>query len=211
MDLKRGHDRGSKWASIVAENAHVTATRPIEFDDAATLADLVRDNRAFLAPWEPVRGESYFTVEGQREVVRNALEMHRAGSGRVHVIVDHDGRVVGRVALAGVVRGALQSCALSYWVAATENGRGLATAAVGEILKVAFTELDLHRVQAETLLHNAASQRVLERNGFVRFGVARQYLKIAGVWQDHAMYEVLTPAAGFDSPSAVDDARRAPG
>jgi ribosomal-protein-alanine N-acetyltransferase len=57
---------------------------------------------------------------------------------------------------------------------------------------VAFEELGLHRVQAETLLLNVRSQRVLERNGFVRFGVAPKYLKIAGEWQDSARYQLLT-------------------
>lgn len=77
---------------------------------------------------------------------------------------------------------------------ATDNGRGLATAAVRGIMRVAFDELGLHRIQAETLLHNVGSQRVLERNGFVRFGVAPAYLKIAGEWQDHAMYQVVKAA-----------------
>jgi ribosomal-protein-alanine N-acetyltransferase len=61
------------------------------------------------------------------------------------------------------------------------------------MLRIAFEELKLHRVQAETLLHNVASQRVLERNGFVRYGVAPDYLQIAGEWQDHAMYQVVRP------------------
>lgn len=64
-----------------------------------------------------------------------------------------------------------------------------------ELLDVAFRDLGLHRVQAETLLHNVASQRVLARNGFVRYGTAPQYLRIAGRWQDHAMFQALDPAA----------------
>lgn len=66
--------------------------------------------------------------------------------------------------------------------------------AVREIVRVAFEELGLHRVRAETLLHNVRSQRVLERNGFVRFGMAPRYLNIAGRWQDHAMYQVVNPS-----------------
>ena len=52
-------------------------------------------------------------------------------------------------------------------------------------------ELGLHRIQAGTLLHNVRSQRVLERTGFVRFGVAPAYLSIAGQWQDHALYQIV--------------------
>ncbi|HZJ04274.1 MAG TPA: GNAT family protein [Nocardioidaceae bacterium] len=67
----------------------------------------------------------------------------------------------------------------------------LATAAVRDIKRVAFEELGLHRIQAETLLHNARSKRVLERNGFVRIGMAPEYLKSAGEWQDNDLYQVL--------------------
>lgn len=62
-------------------------------------------------------------------------------------------------------------------------------------MRVAFCELRLHRIEAGTLLQNLASQRVLERNGFVRFGIAPGYLNIAGRWQDHAMYQALNPNA----------------
>jgi len=119
------------------------------------------------------------------------------GTG-THVILDDSGRVIGRVSLNGIVRGAFQSCALSYWVSAGHNGRGFATKAVCALVRVAFEELRLHRVQAETLLHNAGSQRVLERNGFVRYGMAPEYLNIAGRWQDHAMYQMVKPSPATD-------------
>ena len=99
--------------------------------------------------------------------------------------------MAGCITLNGIVRGPFQSCCMGYWVSATDNGRGLATAAVRDMIGVAFEELGLHRIQAETLLHNVGSQRVLERNGFVRFGVAPAYLNIAGKWQDHALYQVV--------------------
>lgn len=52
--------------------------------------------------------------------------------------------------------------------------------------------LGLHRVQAAILLHNEASRRVLEKSGFKPEGIARQYLKINGQWQDHQTYAILT-------------------
>ena len=73
-----------------------------------------------------------------------------------------------------------ESCSLGYWVAAEHNGKGVATAAVGDAVRYAFRELRLHRAEAGTLVHNVGSQRVLERNGFVRYGLAPKYLRIAG-------------------------------
>lgn len=166
-------------------------TRLVAPEDGPALAELIRVNREFLAPWEPIRSENYFTADGQHTVIRADLEQHEQGSKMPHVILDDSGHVVGRVSLNGIVRGAFQSCALSYWVSASHNGRGFATKAVSAIVRVAFEDLGLHRVQAETLLHNVGSQRVLERNGFVRYGMAPEYLNIAGRWQDHAMYQVV--------------------
>src|SRR5436190_6804594 len=101
----------------------------------------------------------------QRAIIGDALARYKQGSALPHVILDRTGRVVGRITLNGIVRGPFQSCSMGYWVSASDNGRGLATAAVREITGVAFGELGLHRIQAETLLHNIRSQRVLERGG----------------------------------------------
>jgi ribosomal-protein-alanine N-acetyltransferase len=65
---------------------------------------------------------------------------------------------------------------------------------VREVVRIAFDELGLHRVEAGTLVHDAGSQRVLERNGFTRYGLAPQYLRIAGRWQDHVLFQRLDPA-----------------
>lgn len=166
-------------------------TRLIRSEDAQILADLLSANRDFLAPWEPVRADPYFTVDGQRAIVDAALEQHQRGATVPLVIVDSD-RILGRITLSNIARGPFQSGNLGYWVGAADNGRGVATAAVRSIVAVAFVELGLHRIEAGTLLHNVGSQRVLERNGFVRFGVAPTYLNIAGEWQDHALYQLVT-------------------
>jgi ribosomal-protein-alanine N-acetyltransferase len=169
----------------------VIATRLVTLDDAPALAELLRANREFLAPYEPLRSDSYCTEEGQLAVVQDSLSRCEQGTALPHVILDDSGRVIGRITLNGIVRASFQSCSVGYWVGAAFNGRGFATAAVREIVRVAFEELDLHRVQAETLLDNVRSQRVLERNGFVRYGMAPRYLKIAGRWQDNIMYQLL--------------------
>jgi [ribosomal protein S5]-alanine N-acetyltransferase len=101
------------------------------------------------------------------------------------------GAVAGRITLNGIVRGAFQSCSVGYWVSEAVGGRGLATAALRDVKAAAFGALGLHRIQAETLVHNVASQRVLQRNGFSRVGLAPAYLKIAGRWQDCILYQVI--------------------
>jgi ribosomal-protein-alanine N-acetyltransferase len=172
----------------------VPATRLLVPDDALAIADVLRANRGFLAAWQPVRGEEYFTDDGQRQVVGTALEQHELGASVPLVILDEQARTVGMLTLQSIIRGFFQSCSVGYWLAESAQGQGLATAALREAADVAFRDLRLHRVQAETLTYNLRSQRVLARVGFVKYGVAEAYLKIAGTWQDNVLYQLLTPA-----------------
>jgi ribosomal-protein-alanine N-acetyltransferase len=165
-------------------------TRLVAVSDAPTTAELVTANRSFLAPWDPIRPDEYYTAEGQRAQIVELLRQHEAGLALPHVIVE-EARIVGRITVTNITRGAFQSCNLGYWVAEHATGRGVATAAVARIARIAFGELGLHRIEAGTLRHNAGSQRVLERNGFLRYGVAPRYLRIAGEWQDHVMFQLL--------------------
>lgn len=170
--------------------------RLITPDDADELAGVWSRNRAFLAPWEPLRDDAFFTAASQRAGIQRDLAEHAAGRLVPFVICGPDGDMAGRLTLSGVTRGALQSAALGYWVREDLNGRGLATRAAREAVDHAFTTLGLHRLQAETLLHNVASQKVLRRAGFTPFGVAPDYLRIAGRWQDHLLFNAFRdPAA----------------
>ena len=168
-------------------------TRPLAADDAAALGELVRGNRAFLAPWQPLRSERYYTDEGQRDSVEAALRQQEAQTSLPLAILNRQDRVVGTITLQSIIRGAFQSCSVGYWLAEDAQGEGLASRALAEAVGLAFHDLRLHRVQAETLPHNDRSQRVLDRVGFVRYGVAAAYLKIGGQWQDNVLYQLLTP------------------
>lgn len=172
-------------------------TRLVRPEDVAELTELLRKNRGFLTPWSPEWDEEFFTFEKQRKLVEETLGFHEAGMMVPLVICDARGNVAGRLNLNGIVRGALQSASVGYWVGKQFNGQGLASQAVGEAVSLARDALQLHRLQAETLLRNRASQRVLAKNSFVRFGMAPQYLKIDGRWQDHLMYQrILTDPDG---------------
>lgn len=165
--------------------------RPAGIDDAAALAELYSVNRQFLEPWEPLRDEAFYTTAGQHARLEQSQDFLRAGTG-YGCVIEYADQIVGTVTLSTIVRGPAQSAHLGYWVAESVNGRGVATRAVTLMLEIAFGELELHQVLAGTLLHNTGSQRVLERNGFGRIGVARSYVKIAGEWQDHILFQRLS-------------------
>jgi len=166
------------------------ALRLVTEDDAEELVELLVRSREHLRPWEPARDDSFFTPEVQRELITGALDHHAAGTA-LPLVITAGGALAGRLTVNGVVRGALQSASLGYWVDVGHCGRGVATAAVAVAVRLAFSEMGLHRLQADTLLHNTASQRVLARNGFTRIGTAPRYLNIDGRWQDCHLHQLL--------------------
>jgi ribosomal-protein-alanine N-acetyltransferase len=172
----------------------MAVTRLLSISDAEELASVLSANREFLAPWDPIRSDDYFTAEAQRAGLESALEAYAREAMVPLAIVDEGGQLIGRVNINGITRGALQAAAIGFWVSQSHNGRGFASTAVAEAIAIAFKQLSLHRLQAETLLHNTRSQRVLDRNGFQPFAVAPAYLKIAGRWQDHIMFHLFNPA-----------------
>lgn len=167
----------------------MTVLRPLLLDDAAEMAELFTRNRAFLAPYEPPREESFYTVAGQEQVIGDLLRAGEAGTNVARAILGVDGEIAGRLNLNNIVRGPFLSGSLGYWVSEHANGQGLASRAAAEAVRIGFEDEGLHRLEAGTLVDNLASQRVLIKNGFERFGLAPQYLHIAGRWQDHVLFQ----------------------
>ncbi|WP_405898010.1 GNAT family N-acetyltransferase [Streptomyces sp. NBC_00727] len=162
--------------------------RPAVLADAASLAAALTRSRTYMKPWEPVRPDFFYTEEGQRARLAGLLADRDAGRSMPWVLSDAEDRAVGAFTLDAIVLGACHSAVLGYWVDVELAGRGLATTAVRAICEVARNDLRLHRVEACTVLHNVASQRVLAKCGFEEFGVAPRYMHIDGEWRDHRLF-----------------------
>ncbi|WP_406139489.1 GNAT family N-acetyltransferase [Streptomyces sp. NBC_01089] len=164
--------------------------RPVELSDVEALTAAVCRNRAHTEPWDPARPESFYTADGQLERLRTLLAERDAGRLMPWVLEETaTGRIVGAITLNNIIRGPLCSAVVGYWVDAGCTGRGVASAAVEEVCRIARDELGLHRIEAGTLLDNVASQRVLTKCGFESFGVAPRYLHINGEWRDNRLFQ----------------------
>ncbi len=157
-------------------------------EDVDELGAYWQRNRGHLSPTQPLRLDTFWTVEGQRE--RVAGTSPDVAAGRLYpFLVREDGRLVAEIGLSDVTRGAFHSCHLGYSVDAGRLRCGIATAAVRAVVDIAFADLALHRLQAATMVDNRASQGVLRRCDFERIGVATGYLAIAGAWRDHVLWQ----------------------
>ena len=170
------------------------ALRPPRTSDVPEMRRALRQNAAHLQPWSvaPVPGEDATSLTSvSRAVLRHRKEWKQ---GQAYVLVitrrDDDRTILGRLALGGVLRGAFQNAYLGYWIDAKHQGEGLMTEAVRAATSFALASVGLHRVQAAVMPRNGASQRVLDKVGYRREGLAARYLCIAGAWEDHLIFAV---------------------
>ena len=160
--------------------------RRITLADAEELAAFNRRNRDFLAPYDPVRPEAYYHVDGLRELIERAHADE--GDRLIDYSVVCDGDIVGKIALCNVRRGSFQNAIVGYSIDEACNGRGYGTIALKLAVDHAFRQHQLHRVEAGTLPDNVASQRVLAKAGFARIGISPLHLRINGAWRDHVLF-----------------------
>ncbi|MFF7358534.1 GNAT family N-acetyltransferase [Streptomyces filipinensis] len=123
-------------------------------------------NRTYFAASVPDRGDDYFDQFTDRY---NALLAEQAaGICAFHVLVAEDGSVLGRFNLVDIED---RTAELGYRVAQHVAGRGVATATVRELCRLAAARHGL-RTRAATARVNVASQKVLTKAGFVPVGPA---------------------------------------
>jgi ribosomal-protein-alanine N-acetyltransferase len=102
-----------------------------------------------------------------------------------------DDAIAGVINLSQIFHGVFQNAYLGYGLGVDFTGKGYMIEAVNLVLKFAFTELNLHRVEANVQPQNAPSIRSLERCGFKKEGFSEKYLKIGGRWRDHERWAII--------------------
>ena len=166
--------------------------RPAVGSDFPAWASLRAESRAFLSPWEPTWPDDDLTRAAfRRRLRRQAEDMARDESFTFLIFDSAADALLGGLTLGGIRRGVAQAATLGYWMGARHAGKGRMTRAVAAATAYGFSTLRLHRVEAACLPENIASMSLLERNGFIREGLARSYLRIDGDWRDHVLYALL--------------------
>jgi ribosomal-protein-alanine N-acetyltransferase len=163
--------------------------QPVDYTSWAELRALSRQH---LGPWEPLWARDELTRAAFRRRLRHYQRELREDQGYPFFIFrEADGALLGGLTISNVRRGVTQAAGIGYWIGAPYTGRGYMSDALQAVLRFSFGNLRLHRLEAACLPNNVASMRVLEKVGFQREGLARRYLKINGIWQDHVLYALL--------------------
>ncbi|HXZ82354.1 MAG TPA: GNAT family protein [Acidimicrobiales bacterium] len=168
--------------------------RPLRAGDYRAWLEVRTRAREWLVHWEPRRaGAPYLSEDRSSFVARCSMRErdHQLGTAFSFGIFV-GGSFVGEINLSSIQRGASQSAYLGYWVDEAHAGRGYVPESCVVVFGFAFSELSLHRVQVAIIPRNRPSRRVAEKLGLVEEGLARGYLEIDGVWEDHVRYAITS-------------------
>lgn len=169
------------------------ALRPIRLRDAAVWSRLRLRDAEHLQPWEPNAPGTWT----ERHALVNwpahcmALRSMARQGQALPFAITLDGEFCGQFTVGNILRGALLSAWVGYWVAAHAVGGGVATAATALGVDHCFGPVGLHRVEATVRPENLASRRVLAKLGFREEGLYERYLLVDGVWRDHLVYAIV--------------------
>jgi ribosomal-protein-alanine N-acetyltransferase len=155
--------------------------------DCSEFVALVNASHDFLRPWvEPA---------STREGFYDYLRRRTSPTDDAFFICELDtGRIAGVVNVSVIVRGPFQSAYLGYWIGAPFARRGFMTEGLNLVTRYAFTEMGLHRLEANIQPGNLPSIAAARRAGFSKEGFSPKYLKIVGEWRDHERWAIRSDA-----------------
>jgi ribosomal-protein-alanine N-acetyltransferase len=167
--------------------------RPLAASDFPAWREVRLRNESWLIPWEPQRHPSLPDPTRDRHAFEarcTARERERQTDHAYPFGVFVDDALAGEVNLNNVTRGALQSATIGYWVDRRLAGNGYIAEAVVVVMKYAFEQAQLHRLEICIVPRNTASRRIMEKLEIREEGVAQRFLEIAGTWEDHVRYGI---------------------
>jgi len=169
--------------------------RPLGTQDFPAWSEVRVRNDDWLTPWEPRRPVPEFDPTTNRNAFnsRCAARERDAANGLSYgfglfVSVDGDDRFCGEVNINHVLRGAMQTATIGYWIDRTYAGQSLVAEGVVVVAEFAFEQLLLHRLEICIVPRNHNSRRVMEKLSIREEGVAVRALEINGTWEDHVRY-----------------------
>ncbi|MCB2309391.1 GNAT family N-acetyltransferase [Clostridium estertheticum] len=169
---------------IKGRNISIRALTP---GDAQEVLGFHLRNRKYLSCFEPVRDETFYTLDNQKRTLTEGYKQFLNGSG-VNFGIYKAKKLIGKIRISNIVIGVFKNAFIGYSMDEEEQNKGYMKEAVKLAVTYAFEELELHRVEASTLINNEKSQRVLKNCGFKELGISEKYLYINGEWRDHMVF-----------------------
>ncbi len=156
-------------------------------ENSEEVLDYYLRNRTHLKKFEPLRDESFYTLETQKSILMEVYLQYLNGTS-LNLGIYKDNRLIGKVQVSNIVHGIFKNAFIGYSIDKDEQGKGYMKEAVAMAVDYVFNDMELHRIEASTLIDNVRSQRVLKACGFKELGINKNYLYINGSWKDHITF-----------------------
>ncbi|WP_281222188.1 ribosomal protein S5-alanine N-acetyltransferase [Photobacterium sanguinicancri] len=162
--------------------------------DAELITAYYQKNRAYLQPWEPLREEHFYTLEGWEKRLIQLTELQKHHLAYYFIIFKAGSEeICGVVNFSNLVKHPFHACHVGYSLAEHSQGLGIMRRAVAATVQWIFEEHNFHRVMAGYMPRNDRSAKVLSSLGFEKEGYAKDYLLINGAWEDHILTSKINP------------------
>lgn len=175
---------GSELRIDVGQRIYLSAIRA---SDQGTLVTYLNDGQIYR---NTLRIPSPYTFEDAGRFLRiSADATERYGFPTHFAIRNPEGQLIGGCGFDGLVTG--HRAEIGYWLARPYWGQGIMTDVVRAACARALADWNLVRVSALVFAFNAASVRVLEKNGFAYEGTLRKHCRKDGEFLDSIVYGLV--------------------
>lgn len=156
-------------------------------DNAEEVLEYYMRNKEHLKPFEPTRDEEFYTLEMQKQTLIEGYKQFLNGES-INLGIYKDDMFIGKMRISNMVMGIFRNAFIGYSIDENYQGNGYMKEAIRLSLDYAFNDLELHRIEASTLVDNVKSQRALKACGFMELGISKKYLYINSEWRDHIIF-----------------------
>lgn len=164
--------------------------RAFQLEDAEAIYEAVVDSKHDLQRWLPWCHEAY-AIGDTIEFLKGRGEAFQTAGERAFAIVERaTGSLVGSIGI-NQLDNATRRANLGYWLRTSATGRGYAATATRLLARWAFETLELDRIEIVVAAGNERSQRVAERVGATREGIARKRLRCRDVQHDAVIFSLV--------------------
>jgi [ribosomal protein S5]-alanine N-acetyltransferase len=186
---------GNEAAADQPDAPSRVTVRPATSQDSSEFVGLVAASAGLHHPWmslpaTPQEFQAYLT----------RYERSASGEESLLICVRDTGAIAGLANISNIVRGRFQNASLSYAAFAPTAGQGYMSEGLALVVRHAFQQLRLHRLEANIQPGNHASIKLVQRLGFRREGYSPDMLFIDGAWRDHERWAITSSMIDIAPP-----------
>lgn len=151
------------------------------------------EDRELFEQYEPTRSQNFYTENYHRYLMNFEYNQMLKGTMVRYWLFPktEPGKIIGTVSLRNITHGSYNKCEIGYKLSSAYHGEGYAKEGIARVIQLAFTELDLHRIEAFCMPDNEPSINLLESLDFTLEGRLKKYALIRGRYEDHLLFSLL--------------------